>query len=212
MRKAIQFDTMTSHVTALSLEHGRVAAMNPSEDTLSLLRRWPEPGARGQLFDIIYPELRRIAAANLRRERPGHMLQPTALVNEAFIRLVRLNAIDWQDRVHFLSVAAGAMKRVLLDHARSRNSLRRGSGVCAVSQDEVAHIDPFDQLIEIDILLSKLAARNPRVVETFELHYFGGLTFDQVGAALSVDPRTAKRDWQLAQRWLREALEPGEAE
>ena len=206
---------MSTHASALAVapEPGTHSPVTPlTDDTTSLLRRWRDPAAREQLFGLIYPELRRIAAANLRRERAGHTLQPTELVNEAFMRLVRLNAIDWQDRVHFLSTAARGMKQVLLDHARRRNAMRRGTGTVQLSPNDLAQTDPFDQLIEIDMLLAKLALRNPRVVETFELHYFGGLTFDQIGAALNVDARTAKRDWQLVQRWLREALEPGEPE
>lgn len=184
-------------------------AVDPAEDTTALLRRWDDPVARERLFEIVYPELRRLAAARLRGERSGHTLQTADLVNEAFLRLVRQGAVNWQGRAHFLAIAARAMKRILLDHARRKLARRRNGGLRVTgAEGDFSISDPFEQLIQIELLLEKLAVLNARVVETFDLHYFGGLTFDQIGAVLEIDPRTAKRDWQMATEWLADAFGP----
>lgn len=196
---------MTSHVEVWRAGPVGLLVKLP-EDTTELLQRWKEPAARDRLFEVIYPELRRLAAIRLRRERAGHTLQTADLVNEAFLRLVRQNAVTWQGRVHFLAIAAQCMKRIVLDHARRRASLRRGGGVPAVPEQEIPRADPFAELVELELLLQQLALRKPRLVQTFDLHYFGGLTFDEVGEALSIDPRTAKRDWEFTVRWLREMI------
>jgi len=192
MRAHAASTTRTSHTYA----------MTTPETTTELLGRWREPAAREQLFEIVYPELRRLAMARLRGERTGHTLQPSDLVNEAFFRLVRQNAVSWQGRAHFLAIAARAMKRILIDHARRRRARRHGGGLRVVPLEDPPSTDSFDQLVEIDALLERLTLRKRRVAETFDLHYFGGLTFDQIGQVLEIDPRTAKRDWEFALVWL----------
>lgn len=180
--------------------------MTLPDDTTELLRHWDRQDARDRLFGLIYPELSRLAAVRLSRERLGHTLQPSDLVNDVFLRLVRRNEVSWQGRAHFLAAAARCMKQIVIDHARKRATLRRGSGVRRTGFEEAAvqrQDDPFEQLVGIEMLLDKLAAKKPRLVETFDLHYFGGLTFDEIGLVLEIDPRTAKRDWEFVLQWLR---------
>jgi len=183
----------------------------PSSDITALLVRWRDPAAREQLFSVIYPELRRIAAARMRRERSGHTLQPTALVNEAFLLLVKQDAISWQSRAHFLAIASEAMRRILVDHARRRLAKKRAMEAqkSNVDPEQIRTRDRFDEIIAINDLLDDLHSRNARVAGVFNLRYFGGLTFEEVGEVLSVTARTAKRDWQIARAWLFAAMEPG---
>lgn len=200
---------MIDNLGSLTLSGGPSQTM-ATEETDSLLRRWREPDARTRLFEMVYPDLRRLAAARLRAEKQGHTLQTSDLVNEVFLRLVKQGTIDWEGRTHFLAVAALGMKRILIDHARRRQAKRRHGGTKVPLNTSFGQWDPFDRLIELDLLLDRLAASHARVAETFELHYFGGLTFDQIGSILDIDPRTAKRDWQLATAWLTDILQPAD--
>ncbi len=174
-----------------------------------LLTRWREPGARESLFALLYPELHRAAEARMRRERPDHTLQPTALVNEVFLQLVRQEGIRWQSRAHFMAIASEAMRRILVDHARARSAQRRQGGTRIPLEPEVFSAgEDFSQLLELDDLLNRLAARDPRLARVVELRYFGGLTFQEVAEILGTSERTAKRDWQMARAWLSVALNP----
>lgn len=181
-------------------------------DVTTLLRDWREPQARERLFLIIYPELKRVAQMRMSRERPDHTLQPTALVNEVFLRLVRHDTINWQNRAHFLAIASTAMRRILVDHARLHQAQRRGSGKARVSQDpeQFAVGADFAELVELDDLLEKLSRKHARVAQVVEYRYFGGLSCEEVAEILKVNPRTVKRDWEIARAWLFAALRPEE--
>ena len=156
------------------------------------------------LLPVVYREMRRLAAGYLRSERPGHTLQPTALAHETYLRLVGRENIEWQNRAHFLGVAARVMREILVDHARRRKALKRGGGQALTVFDEalaVAGDRPiaFDDLDQALIDLARLSERQARVVE---LRYFGGLTIEETGEVLGISPVTVKRDWATARAWL----------
>lgn len=175
----------------------------------ALLHDWGNPDSRDRLVSLIYPELRRIAAARLRWERSGHTLQPTALVSEVFLHLAKMENLDWNNRHHFFAVVSEKMRRILVDYARRRLSAKRGAAaqLSSVHSERIAATDCFLQWVEIDNLLDELEKANPRVATTFKLHYFVGLTFEQAGEALAVHPRTARRDYDWARAWLYAALQ-----
>jgi len=162
-----------------------------------------------QLFPIVYDELRRLAASALRRERADHTLQPTALVHEAFLRLVDVPEDRWHDRAHFVAIAARAMRRVLVDHARGRMALKRGRADIHVPIDEVdvasSETGGVD-LVVLDEALSRLAALDERQARIVELRFFGGLTVEETAALIGSSPRTVKRDWHMARAWLKREL------
>jgi RNA polymerase sigma factor (TIGR02999 family) len=172
-----------------------------------------------QVYDLVYGELRQIAAARLRNEREGHTLQPTALVNEAFLKLAGSPAADVRDRGHFLGIAARAMRQVLVDHARRRGALKRGEGVRAATltgqlfdDNESGGIDAED-LLALDAALDRLNELDPRLRQVVELRFFAGLNDTETGAVLGVTRRTVQRDWTRARAWLyrelyKEGLEP----
>ena len=168
-----------------------------------------DPAAFERLLPVVYDEMRRLAAGYLRNERPGHTLQPTALANEAFLRLVGQKDVTWQNRAHFLGVAAQAMRRILVDHARRRNAARRGGGQTLISlaesQAPAAEV-PFDDL---DRALEDLARLSERQAKVVELRYFGGLTIEETAEVLNVSPMTVKRDWTVARAWLFRELGDG---
>jgi len=168
--------------------------------------------AAARLFPIVYDELRRLAASALRRERADHTLQPTALVHEAFLRLVDVPDAHWHDRSHFVAIAARAMRRVLVDHARGRNALKRGSAEVRVPLDDVdvpsGESGDVD-LVALDDVLERLAALDERQARIVELRFFGGLTVDETAALIGSSPRTVKRDWHMARAWLRRELAVG---
>ncbi|MCC6161755.1 MAG: sigma-70 family RNA polymerase sigma factor [Acidobacteria bacterium] len=168
-----------------------------------------EEEAAARLFAIVYDELRRLAASALRRERADHTLQPTALVHEAFLRLVDVPEEQWHDRGHFVALAARAMRRVLVDHARGRNTLKRGKADLRVPFEgvDVAAGEPTGvDLVALDTVLERLAALDPRQARIVELRFFGGLTVDETAALIGTSTRTIKRDWQMARAWLRREL------
>jgi len=164
-----------------------------------------------QLFPLVYDELKRLARRYLRRERSSHTLQPTALVNEAYIQLSSLKAAQWQSRSHFLGVAALAMRRVLTDYARDRRTAKRGAGNLTISlEDSPTPADPmvwdFDDL---DMALCKLETEAPALCRIVESRFFGGLSIDETAEFLQVSPATVKRQWALARAWLfREMADP----
>lgn len=161
-------------------------------------------GAAEQLFHLVYDELRRLAASHMRGERPGHTLQATALVHEAFMRLVRDDQMDWKNRAHFFGAAAEAMRRILVDHARARASIRRGGDRRKVSLEDTPDLstDRSDEIVAVDTALSHLTDLDPRKGRLVELRFFGGLDIEQTAEVLGVSPRTVKRDWTFAKAWL----------
>ena len=160
-------------------------------------------GAQSELMEAVYPELRRVAAHMLQAERPNHTLQPTALVNEACLRLLGHDA-DWKDRVHFFAAAAQAMRRILVDYARMRRAAKREGARRRVELTDVLAIseDSLDQVIEIDEALTRLAERDPRQCRVVELRFFGGLIEAEIADVLGIAPRTVSREWRLARAWL----------
>jgi RNA polymerase sigma factor (TIGR02999 family) len=168
--------------------------------------------ARDALFPQVYRELRRLAAAYLRRERPDHTLAPTALVHEAYLRLVGQRRLTWQNRAHFFGVAAQMMRRALVDHARERQAAKRGGADVRVALDEaIAAVEPKDcDLLLLDQALSDLSACDPRLAQVVELRYFGGLSEQEVAVVLSLSRATVTREWQTARAWLFRRLTTGD--
>jgi RNA polymerase sigma factor (TIGR02999 family) len=160
--------------------------------------------ALDELVPLVHQELRRLARLQLRGERNNHTLQTTALVNEAFIRLVDLRRIQWQDRANFLSLSARLMRRILVDHARSRNYQKRGGGALNLTLDDIVVASPARgaDLVALDDALEGLARVDPRKSQVVELRFFGGLSVEETAEALEVSPETVLRDWRLAKVWL----------
>ena len=185
--------------------------MTASAPITQLLHKWGEGDdtALAALIPLVESELRRLAATYMARERPGHTLQPTALVNETFIRLLDAQQAPWQDRGHFLGIAARLMRRVLVDHARARNFQKRGGELQRVTLDEaVAGVSELDfNLLGLDRALEALAVVDQRKARVIEMRFFGGMTVDETAAALQVSADTVKRDWRLAKLWLLRELE-----
>jgi RNA polymerase sigma factor (TIGR02999 family) len=177
-----------------------------STDVTRLLQAWSEgdEAALDRLIPLVEAELRRLARACMARERNAHTLQPTALVNEAFLRLAGARRIRWQDRAHFMAIAARLMRRVLVDHARSRGYRKRGGGADRVSFDDLrlpAPEQPVD-VVALDRALDAFAAVDARRSQVVELRFFGGLTLEETAEVLHVSAETVKRDWRLARLWL----------
>jgi RNA polymerase sigma factor (TIGR02999 family) len=177
------------------------------DDVTALLRRWGggDPSALDELVPVVYGELRRLARRALVPERRGHTLQPTALVHEAFLRLAGERAMSWQNRAQFFAVAAGVLRRILVDHARRRRAAKRGGG--APLADPI-HIElqpsdlPTQEVLALDEALAALALIDPARSRVVELRYFAGLTIEETAAALGTSPATVKRDWSAARAWL----------
>ena len=177
----------------------------PHEVTL-LLRNWRQGdhSALDKLIPVVYDELRRIAHHYMARERAGHTLQTTALVNEAYLRLIDADGVEWKDRAHFFAVSANVMRRVLVEIARSRGSRKRGGDACQVELEE-AVIPPKSRdtdLVALDDALNALAAIDPREARVVELRFFGGLSVEETAEALGVSEKTVMREWSLAKIWL----------
>jgi len=177
----------------------------PIGEISGLLRAWGDGdrGALDQLTPIVYDELRRLASHYMRGERPGHSLQATALVNEAYMRLVDYKGMQWQNRAHFFAVSAQLMRRILVDHAR-RHNMKRGGGVQHVSLDETAIVggDRAADLVALDDALDALARLDSRKVQVVELRFFGGLSVEETAEVLKVSAVTVMRDWSTAKAWL----------
>jgi RNA polymerase sigma factor (TIGR02999 family) len=182
------------------------------DDVTALLVRWRggSTQAGDELMAKVHGELRRLAASYLRRERGGHTLQPTAVVNEAYLRLVPQRAVQWENRAHFFGIAARMMRRVLVDHARKRQAAKRDG----LAEDPVSISGvpaPAPGLDQVDVLslheaLSALAALDPRQAEIVEMRYFAGLTVEEIGEVLKISPATVKREWTTAKLWLRHRM------
>ena len=160
--------------------------------------------AQERLFERVYGELRRLAANRLRRERPNHTLQPTALVHEAYLRLLGKGKGNWENRNHFFCAAAHAMRHVLVDHARRFKAKKRGGGKVITEEGEVlAMVAPrAEEIIAVNEVLDRLGAHSQRLRTTVEMRFYAGFTDDEIAEILDVDPRTVKRDWKLARAWL----------
>jgi len=182
-----------------------MAAISPDEIT-QLLRAWCEgdESALEKLTPLVYRELYRLAGRYMQKERQGHTLQATALVNEAYLRLIDWKNVQWQNRAHFFAVSAQLMRRILVDYARSRCYAKRGGGAHPVSLDEaqVMSEDRFMVLLEIDSALQRLAEMDPRLGQVVELRYFGGLSIEETADVLKVSPITVIRQWNFAKAWL----------
>jgi len=182
------------------------------DDISQLLRAWSDGDqlALDQLTPVVYAELRRLAHRYMRGERPGNSLQTTALVNEAYMRLVDCQRMQWQDRAHFFAVSAQLMRRILVDHAR-RHNLKRGRGVQHVSLDEALVLagGPGADLVALDDALSALARVDARKVQVVEMRFFGGLSIEETAMVLKVSPVTVRRDWSSAKIWLYRELTGG---
>jgi len=176
-----------------------------------LLLRWKAGDRQGldQAVPLVDHELRRIAHRAMRSERPGHTLQTTALVNEAYLRLVDQSRVNWQNRAHFLGVAAGLMRQILVDHARRVCRAKRGGGVQHLPLDEGLVYSPAmsESLLVVDEALSRLAEFDARKARVVELRYFAGMTVEEAAEALGVHPNTVIHDWSLAKAWLKRELE-----
>ncbi len=182
--------------------------MTPAPTVTTLLRQWRSGDAEAldQLTPMIYGDLRRIAARHLRSERPEHTLQATALVNEAFVQLVDAE-MQIEDRAHFLAVAARMMRHILTDYGRARRSLKRGSGVAPVTleEDRVPNF-PSTDVVDIDEALQALSSVDERKADILVLHYFGGMTYDEIAEALNISAATVDRNLRLAKAWLANEL------
>ncbi len=182
------------------------------DDISKLLRAWSDGdhSALARLTPIVYDELRRLARRYMKRERPGHSLQTTALVNEAYMRLVDYERMQWQNRAHFFAVSAQLMRRILVEHAR-RHNLKRGGAVQHVSLEEAAVVGGAQDtdLVELDTAMNTLARIDPRKVQVVEMRFFGGLSVDETAEVLKVSTVTVKRDWRAARAWLYRELTGG---
>ena len=196
----------------MSAREGDNAHTSPPGEATALLCAWREgdKSALHRLTPIVYRDLRRLADRCLLGERRGHSLQTTALVNEAYMRLVDYRRMQWQDRAHFLAVAAQVMRRILVDHARRRN-LKRGAGVQHVSLDEVVEVsnDRPEDLVALDDAMSELARMDLRKAQVVELRFFGGLSVDETAEVLKISSITVMRDWSSAKAWLYREMSGG---
>ena len=182
----------------------------PSHQVTELLEAWAngEQVARDQLMSLVYDELHRLAHRYMKRESPGHTLQTSALVNEAFVRLVDQKKVQWQSRAHFFAIAAQMMRRILVDYARNRNYAKRGGGARKVSLDEglIVSDERSTEVVNVHEALERLAAFDARKSQIVELRFFGGLSIEEAAEVLGVSQGTVMRDWTLAKAWLRREM------
>jgi len=189
--------------------------MNPEHGQVTQLLRAMADGdekAAEDLLPLVYSELHRLARGYMRRERPDHTLQATALINEAYLRLAHEDA-DWKSREHFIGVAANVMRRVLVDYARAHKAEQRGGGLKRVEMQDDLAISPgrIDEIASLDDALKRLEIQNARQARIVELRYFGGLSVEEISSLLKMSPRSVKRDWALARVWLFRDLQPDQA-
>ena len=177
-------------------------------DVTQLLIKWSkgDKAALDELMPVIHSELRRLARRYMARERLGHTLQTTALINEAYLRLVDQQGVEWQDRSHFFAVSAQIMRHILVDHARKHHSEKRGVGAQKVALDDVAvaNQERAAELVALDEALNDLAALDPRQSQIVELRFFGGLTVEETAEIMKIAPITVMREWRTAKAWLRD--------
>jgi len=181
--------------------------MDPGREDVTVLLAELAKGneeAASKLIPLVYSELHRLAAGYMRRERGDHTLQPTALVHEAYLKLVEQRSVDWQSRSHFFGIAAQVMRRILVDYARGHLREKRGGGKRPVPMEEALAFAPEQSLeiVRLDEALERLTKRDPRQGKIVELRFFGGLTVEQTAELLGISPKTVKRDWSMAKAWL----------
>ena len=188
---------------------------SPQELTL-LLADWSkgDKSALDKLLPLVHAELRRIAQRQMNQERPGHTLQATALVNEAYLKLAGQDGFEWHDRTHFFAVCAQVMRHILIDHARAHARDKRGGGAIQVSLSEVAVIGtaPATDFVALDGALRELESLDPQKARIVELRYFGGLTLEEIAEVLKISPRTVRREWRRAKAWLFRMISEGNAD
>ena len=179
-------------------------------DITQLLAKWSDgnQSALDELYPLVYDELHRLARRYMSRERRGHTLQTTALINEAYVRLVDQKNVHWANRSHFFAISAQIMRRILIDHARRHAYAKRGGGAQQVSLEEVAAItpDPGRELVRLDEALKSLAEMDPRRSQVVEMRYFGGLNNEEIAGVLKISENTVTRDWNMARAWLYQQL------
>jgi RNA polymerase sigma factor (TIGR02999 family) len=193
---------------------GRVHCMttpaSPQQQVTQLLRQWcdGDPHALEKLIPLVQPELQRLAQHYMSRERPGHTLQTTALLDDAYLQLADKSRQQWENRAHFFAVAAQIMRRIMVDHARQRHALKRGGGAIRVTLDECAAVTQTRaaELLALDEALEKLARFDQRKAKVVEMRYFGGLTMEEIANVLKIHVNTVMRDWTAARAWLFAAL------
>lgn len=192
-----------------------MTTMNTTNANITILLRAAALGNAQdaeRLMAAIYDDLKRLAASQLRGERPGHTLNHTALVHEAYIRLINQRNVDWNDRLHFFSIAARIIRRILTDHARERHALKRGGADRATSIEglDIAAPERGLDLVALDEAMTELAALSERQARIVELRFFGGLSIPEIAAALNMGSRSVDREWQIARAWLFERLSSGD--
>ncbi len=167
-----------------------------------------DPDAAARLVPLLHNELNRLARHYMRHERPGHTLQPTALVNEAYLRLAATKRMNWRNRAHFIAVAAGLMRRILIDHARRRKRVKRGGSRddLPIEENLIQSRQQAEELVDLDEALGNLKKLDARQSQIVELRFFGGLTVQETAEVLGISPKTVKRDWSVARAWLRSQI------
>jgi RNA polymerase sigma factor (TIGR02999 family) len=190
-----------------------------SQDVTQLLVDWSngDEASLDKLLPLVHDELRRLARRYMRRESPGHTLQTSALVNEAYLRLIDQKNVQWQNRAHFFGIAAQLMRRILIDHARSHTRAKRGGGAVKVSLDEAAPVNKVTEaraaeLLAVDEALERLTAMDARKGRIVELRFFGGLTEEETAEVIGISVPTVQREWRAAKAWLRRMLTDGDNE
>jgi RNA polymerase sigma-70 factor, ECF subfamily len=182
----------------------------PPQEVTQLLVDWGNgnQAALDRLMPVVYTELRQLAHWYMRRERPGHTMQTTALIHEAYLRLVDQNQVRWQHQAHFFGIAARLMRQILIEHARSHTRAKRGGGVGTISLDEAAIVSQAraTELLALDDALERLATIDPRKSQVVELRFFGGLSVEEAAQVLNIAPNTVLRDWRMAKAWLRREI------
>lgn len=170
-----------------------------------------DKSAADQLLPLVYAELHRLAAGYMRRERRDHTLQPTALINQAYLRIAQQDHMEWQNHAHFIGFAANVMRRVLVDHAREHHAAMRGGKRVRVDLDEGIAVskEPSTEILILEQALTRLEKLNPRQAKVVEMRYFGGMSVEEVASVLGIAPRSVKRDWALARLWLFEEIQKG---
>lgn len=186
--------------------------LQPSQDVSQMLRDWRNGDAQAfdRLLPLVYDELKRLAAGYLRRERPGHTLQTTALVHEAYLRLVDQTHADWQNRAQFIGVAANLMRRILVDHAREKQATKRGSGALRLSLNDITGKakEKDAEVLALNDALTELQTFDPQQSRIVELRYFAGLSIAETAEVVGISPATVKREWNAAKAWLYNQLKP----
>jgi RNA polymerase sigma factor (TIGR02999 family) len=191
--------------------------MPPNSDSgpTELLRAWSQGdgSALDRLMPLVYDELHRLARRYMRHERPDHTLQATSLVNEAYLRLIDVNRVEWRNRAHFLALASQMMRRILVESARSRHRQKRGGGVVHLSLDDVQEVADFQDrdLVALSDALTRLATFDARMSQVVELRFFGGLTVEETADVVNVSPETVLRDWKTAKAWLLREIRRGDS-